>query len=408
MDKVKIFWLESSHPASNHTAEIALPATVYELLDAFEKVHVTDRQDMSMEILSCELDYLPQFIDSGTGIDELNHLAKRLSSMSQWDLDCFEGMTMMEAIQTQYAPIAIGRLINMTHSMSDCHVIYEAYDDASLGRFYADNGFVPELETLSERIFPWPDYAKIGKEMREGEGGVFTPNGYVVQNSPIAEIYQSGDAVPTEMPDYAVLLLVEKAQEQVVAGEMVQVNKSLHLSLPATDVAIHQAFEAVGADSPGDCIFSAEDCIIPSLTKRINDSLYSTEGDSYGLVNELAEQLHEMSDSDMRIYKAMLEAALDDISLYDALDLAGQTEKFSLTTETASPADYAKTELNRMMSHEGDAGLERFCNLDGYGRFLMEKDGIVQTSYGLLEQQSEQSLAECLRRSAPSHSMEMK
>lgn len=241
MDKTKIFLLEISHPTSNHTAEIALPATAYELLDAFEKIHITNQQDMSMEILNCELDYLPQLIASDVNVDELNHLAGRLSSMSQWELDCFEGMTMMDAIQTQYAPIAIDRLINMTHSMSDCHVVYEAHDDASLGKFYADNSFVPELETLSERIFPWLDYGKIGKEMREGEGGVFTPNGYVVQNGGIAEIYQSRAAIPTEKPDYAVLLLVEKAQEQVVAGEMVQVNKSLLLSLPATDEAIRQA-----------------------------------------------------------------------------------------------------------------------------------------------------------------------
>ena len=407
MDKTKIFLLEISHPTSNHTAEIALPATAYELLDAFEKARIPDRQDISFEILSCELDYLPQFINFGTSIDELNHLAGRLSSMSQWELDCFEGMTMMDAIQTQYAPIAIDRLINMTHSMSDCHVVYEAHDDASLGKFYADNGFVQELETLSERIFPWLDYGKIGKEMREGEGGVFAPNGYVVQNGEIAEIYQSGDAVPTEKPDYAVLLLVEKAQEQVVAGEMVQVNKSLLLSLPATDEAIRQAVEAVGADSLIECTLQALDCMVPQLSALIAEELQDCEGD-IAVINSLAEQLHEMSDSELRTYKAMLEAMPDNISLDDALDLAGQTEKFSLITEATSPADYAKIELHRMMSHEGDPGLERFCNLDGYGRFLMEKDGVMQTSYGLLEQQSEQTLAECLCRSDPSHSMEMR
>ena len=377
--------------------------------DLLEKARITDERVIySIEILDSRLDYLPQFISSGTNLYELNHLAKRLASLSQWDLDCFEGMVMMDAIQTEYAPITVERLINMTHSMSDCQVVYEAHDDRTLGKFYADNDFVPKLEGVPDEVYSCLDFEKIGKEMREGEGGVFTPHGYVLQNGEIAKTYQSGDAVPTEKPDYTVLLLVEKAQEQVVAGEMVQVNKSLLLSLPATDVAIRQATEAIGADSPGDCIFSAEDCIIPSLTKRINDSLYATEGDSYGLVNELAEQLHEMSDSDMRIYKAMLEVMPDDILLDDALDLAGHTEKFSLITEPASPADYAQMELRRMMSHEGDAGLERFCNLDGYGRFLMEKDGVVQTSYGLLEQQSDQTLAECLCHSDQLHGMEMK
>ena len=98
----------------------------------------------------------------------------------------------------------------MTHSMANCQIAYEAHDDHSLGLFYADNGFVPQLETLPESIFKWLDYSKIGKELREAEGGVFTPNGYVVQNGEIAQAYQSGAAIHTEKPDYTVLLKVNK------------------------------------------------------------------------------------------------------------------------------------------------------------------------------------------------------
>ena len=118
--------------------------------------------------------------------------------------------THLDAVQTQYAPISAERLINMTHSMTHCQVAYEAHDDQALGKFYADNDFVPALEKVSDEVYAYLDFGKIGKEMREGEGGVFTPCGYVVQNGEIAVCYHSGDASPLDKPDYACLLYTSR------------------------------------------------------------------------------------------------------------------------------------------------------------------------------------------------------
>jgi hypothetical protein len=103
--KEKIFTVELSRwnpSGANPSAEIALPATPYELADALEKAKITGDTVYSAEILSCKLDYLPQFIAPDANLHELNHLAQRLSSLSAWELDCFEGMVMMDAVQTQY------------------------------------------------------------------------------------------------------------------------------------------------------------------------------------------------------------------------------------------------------------------------------------------------------------------
>ena len=101
----KIFTVELSrwNPSGiNPSAEITLPATPYELEDALEKARITGDTVYSAEVLSCKLDYLPQFIAPDANLHELNHLAQRLSSLSAWELDCFEGMVMMDAVQTQY------------------------------------------------------------------------------------------------------------------------------------------------------------------------------------------------------------------------------------------------------------------------------------------------------------------
>lgn len=404
----KLMELEISRPGSfgaNTAATLALPATPYELADALDRARVTDERVIySIEILDCKLDYLPQFLSPSTNLYELNHLAQRLAVLSEWELDCFEGMVMMDTVRTEYAPIAMERLINMTHSTADCQVVYEAHDNESLGRFYADNGFVPELETLPEKIFPWLDYSKIGKELHDGEGGVFTPNGYVVQNGEIAQVYQSGAAIPTGKPDYTMLLKVTKGYFNDPKYDNALVT---FLKLPADDNELYRAVAEVDAAAPEECGFTAVDCIVPRLTEKINDTLDVSIGDCCGQMNELARQLQQLDRTGgIPIYKAMLEAAPKDISLEEALDLACQTGGFALMREAASPADYAAKEIQRLMSYEHDEGLEKYFDLPGYGRFIMEKNGIAETSYGLLESKDGQTVEQCLGR--PDRNMEMR
>ena len=409
MNKGKIFEVELSRwnpSGANSSAGITLPATPYELADALEKARITEDSVYSAEVLSCKLDYLPQFIAPDINLHELNHLAQRLSSLSAWELDCFEGMVMMDAVQTQYAPIPVERLINMTHSMAHCQVAYEAHDDASLGKFYADNDFVPALENVSDEVYAYLDFGKIGREMREGEGGVFTSHGYVVQNGEIAADYHSGDAIPLEKPDYAVLLRVIKGY---FSGPAQDSEPAVYLKFPAGDAALLQAVDAVGAASPEECVFSAVDCMAPFLTEKINDALYASEGDCYGLVNELAEQLRQLeTENRLPTYKAMLEEAPGDLSLEEALDLASMTEEFKLLSDSVSPAEYAKKEIQRMLSLADDNGMSLFCNLDGYGRYLLEQRGTVETVYGLLEPQKGMTVEQCLNRPGQSFGMEMK
>ncbi|MFT8887589.1 MAG: antirestriction protein ArdA [Ethanoligenens sp.] len=406
--KEKIFEVEISRwnpSGANPSAEITLPATPYELEDALEKARITEDTVYSSEISSCRLDYLPQFIALNANLYELNHLAQRLSSLSAWELDCFEGMVMMDAVQTQYDPISVERLINMTHSMEHCQIAYEAHDDPSLGKFYADNDFVPALEKVSDEVYEYLDFGKIGKEMREGEGGVFTPHGYVVQNGEIAAEYHNGDARTLEKPDYAVLLRVAKGHFNDPAYDN---DTAVFLKLPAGDAALLQAVDAVGAASPEECAFSAEDCMAPSLTEKISDALYASEGDCYGLVNELAEQLRRINDKhNILSYKAMLAVAPATITLEDSHDLALAAEDFSVIREAANPVDYARFVLSKYCI-EQESELFASADLDGYGSKLIQEKGISLTAYGVLWSLTGRTVEQYLDQPSQSLGMEMK
>lgn len=402
----RMFEVEISRPGSfgaETSATLTLPAAPYEILDALDKARITDERVIySAEIISCELDYLPQFISPSVNLYELNHLSQRLASLNQWELDCFEGVTMMDAIQTKYAPIAVERLINMTYSLESCQVVHEAHDDSTLGKFYADNDFVQKLENVPDEIYECLDFGKIGKEMREGEGGVFTPHGYVVQNGEIAKTYQSGDAALPEKPDYAILLSVRKGYFNDPAYDN---DLCVQLKLPADDAAISQAAEAVDAASLRECAFHVEDCAVPQLCELITDELEDCNGD-ITVVDAFAGQLRKLDrEGRLPVYKAMLEAAPKDLSLDEAVDLAEQAADFQLLREIPSPLEYAQAEI---LKHDIPLKDELIGSRDlySYGQKLMDAQGAVGTEYGILLSEDGVTVEQCLGR--PDQHMEMR
>lgn len=80
--------------------------------------------------------------------------------------------------------ITVPRLIDLAASADCCHILPEVITDEELGRFYADNGFLPELEHLPDNLYNALDYGKIGHEQRTAEGGVFTDGGYCIGRRP--------------------------------------------------------------------------------------------------------------------------------------------------------------------------------------------------------------------------------
>ena len=171
---------------------ITLPAPPWELVDVLERVHLFgNKAAYTVEVTHTKLGYLFSALPPNPSLHELDILAHRLAELTDRQRDCFEGLVMMDMTGKTRKSIPLERLINMTFSTEECQISYEAHDDASLGKFYADNGFVPELEPLPEQIYSWLDYGKIGKEMREGEGGAFTRKGYVERRNHSMRIFKN-------------------------------------------------------------------------------------------------------------------------------------------------------------------------------------------------------------------------
>ena len=130
--------------------------------------------------------------------------------MAEMDFLHVEILSALVTREYSQSGISIGRIYDLACSMDQCHYIDES-NDAGLGRFYAENGFLPELEDVSQEVFSKLDFKKIGQEMREAEKGMYLDNGlgYAVLEGEIQEQYSKLELTPKE-PDYTILLEVSE------------------------------------------------------------------------------------------------------------------------------------------------------------------------------------------------------
>lgn len=189
MDKV-LFEAKISGENGSY-AELSLPATDYELMNSLEQLNLSPNASPSYEILRYEgYQFLAPLMDEEMDLYSLNDLARRISELDAVASISFEGLVQME-IEKKEGPLTIRKLIDLAYSTDCCNYV-PAYTDEELGRFYAENDFLPELEDVSDEIYRLLDFGKIGKTVREGEGGVFTSRGYVVQTNDLCPFRSAG------------------------------------------------------------------------------------------------------------------------------------------------------------------------------------------------------------------------
>ncbi len=357
-----------------------LPATPYELLDVLDRCRVKDANELYGEIEEYHrFPQLASLLDGEADLCQLNALAQKLSELDAWQSTAFEGLVKMEVEKRE--PFGIPRLIDLAYSADCCHVVPEAKDDAALGRFYAENGFVPEVDSLSDELFELLNFEKIGHDCRTGEGGVFTSGGYVVQHTELAETYKDMD-LTLKAPDYMILLEISKGYFNDPAYDS---EKTVRLPLPAEPAAMDAALDAVGAWDWREVGFRCLDCRVPSLISHIDGD------DNIAHVNRLAQKLQAMDEKVLTKFKAVLEAT-EDFSVPGATHTADALDEYLFTPQYASPEDMARNFLESSVGEAGMSTLLPHISLYAYGRALIEEQDCVLTKYGLISRKDGQSL----------------
>ncbi len=340
--------------------EADLPLTPYEMLDLLEKEGLTEKEAPMADIDGGKISiYVYAMLSKERhNLYELNALAEKLSQLDNSQRTAFTGLVRMENGGPS-SPVSLGRLIDLAYSTDCTHVLTDVHTDAQLGRFYAENGFVPEADDLSDETFEKLDFAAIGKDMRLTEGGVFvkpngtSPGGYVVRTGDqIKDVYSTMDFTPKK-PDYAILLRLSKG------------SSSRKIKLPGGFSRSASALASIGAKGWDDAAIECLDCRVPSLMAAINGE------DNMSHTLQLADQLDEMEPETLLKFKAVLEAA-GDCSVEDALDTASHLDEYQLDTYLANAEDVALDILKGSMGL-GRETLLPYVNLSGYGQALIKE-----------------------------------
>ena len=342
----KVFEVEAV--SENGGVQLNFPAEPYVLLDALEKLRLEPGEAPRWELFGVDDDIFQHLDQDDGSLAELNALTQRFAALEESEVTIFEGLAAMERVPMgQRVPLS--RLIDLAYSTDCCHLVEGVVTDAQLGRFCAENGFIPETEGLSDKAFELLDFAKLGREFREAEGGVFTRVGYVQRKEELKQVYKTLDLTPKK-PDYAMLA-------ELPDGSRVELPAPLGETL---------------ADGPAQCV----DCAAPVLNGLAGN---------LSTLDYLARRMAEIeADGEMTQYKALLATARCD-DMIQALSLADQLDQYTLSPKLLEPEDAAMECLKTMLSDDDAELVAQYLDLRRYGEAVVAQDGGALTPYGLVE-----------------------
>lgn len=375
MNRIFKVYLAKAGSASEASAGLDLPAGPHALLDALDKARLGPEDKLYMEVseyYKCE--FLAPYLYDDCDLYALNALAGHLSEMEDRNLTAFEGLLQME-VNKREGPITMQKLCDLAVSVDCCHVVGEALNDSQLGRFYAENSFVPEVENLPDAVFELLDFEKIGRQARLGEGGVFTERGYVIQSGEPRQ----APPVPTgppQKPDHVFQLILDNYPFDE------DNHKWLHipLNLPATEEELDAALGKLDAPSWDEVICTDYDGTIPNLRDMTDDVFLDIEQ-----LNEFSAAVRKVEQAGrLTKYKAVLEAT-ECTDLDIAATLADRLDEYVFDPNISGFTELAEDELRFSVSEDTAELLKKHLNLYQYGQDILKQENAAITSYGLIQ-----------------------
>ena len=372
-----MYLAKEGNPNSDAYAKLDLPASPWELWDALEKVRLQTDDILYMEIEDYyAFEYLAPHLDGlEISLNELNDLAARLATLDEVQGIAFEGLFSMEVQRKTNANGGVITLQDLrdlaVSAKTDCYHVVEAADDAQLGRFYAENGFIPELDGISDGVFEMLDFAGIGRMMRCSENGVFVGSLYVLRDGELTTAPPVQKTLP-EKPGYLFRLTLGLHPD--IGG-----NRTTELDLPASEEALAAAQEQLGTLNWENTVVLNYDGILP------NAAFFADLPSELEAFNEFAKAVQDIPFPEKQLPK--LKALLEQFEVQDietALFLTEHLADYVLTPDLSSPQETAIDHLRFMTDDHSAELLLSHVNLYAYGCDIIKEDNATLTPYGLL------------------------
>ena len=372
-----VYLAKEGNPNSDAYAKLDLPASPWEVWDALDKVRLPDDETLYLEIDEYyRFDALaPHLAGLDISLNELNDLAERLAKLDEVQGIAYRGlleMAVQEKVASDGGVITLQDLRDLAVSAkTDCYHVVDAADDAQLGRFYAENGFIPELDGISNEVFEMLDFAGIGRMMRCSENGVFVGSLYVLRDGELTTAPPCAKSLP-EKPGYLFRLTLGLHPD---IGDA----HTVTLDLPAAEAELLDAQEQLGVEGWEGVAVIDYDGIIPYAAEFTDLPMELEE------FNVLAAAVRDIPFPEKQLPK--LKALLKQFEVQDietAMGLTEHLDDYVLTPEISSPQETAIDHLHFMTDDHSAELLLSHVNLYTYGCDLIREDNAVLSPYGLL------------------------
>ena len=373
MRKVCEVYLVSSASSDERGVELTFPVSQYEMMDAFEQIHTKSPGDVYWQVdeFHC-FDYLAPHLDESMSIFEFNSLTEQLSKLDERQETALEGLLQMQVnkhMQENGGIITVPELMMLAHKVDHCHVLADVHTDTELGKFCADNDFLPELTALPDSVYALLDYAKIGKQMRESEAGTFTPHGYVVRTE---ELQPLPDYEPQREINYMIRLTLMNHENE---------RKTAVLDLPATEQRLLEVQKELDAPEWFDAQFTGCDAIAPQLNTMLTDV------EDLPRINELAQALQVLKASgQLTKFKAVVSATQCE-TLEDVFDRIEKLPQYCFETKICDKDALVRDELEFVLGGKDADLIYKHLNREAYAEDVLKQYGAEITPYGMVNRE---------------------
>ena len=356
-----------------HGVELSLPVSQYEMMDAFEQLRTEPAEDVYWQVDEFyHCDFLAPHLDARMSIFEFNALTEQLSKLGAWQETALAGLLQMQEqkhIQENSGVITAQELLTLAYNTDCCQVLAEVHTDEELGKFYVENGFREDLDALPERVYELLDYAKIGKQMRAAENGVFTRSGYVIQ---MEKLQPLPDYEPQREISYMIrLTLMNHENEQ----------KTAVLDLPATEQRLLEVQNELDAPEWFDAQFTGCDAIAPQLNTLLTDV------EDLPKINELAKSLQELkANGQLTKFKAVIGATHCE-TLDDVFDRLEKLPQYCFETKICDKDALVRDELEFVLGGKDADLIYKHLNREAYAEDVLKQYGAELTPYGMVNRE---------------------
>lgn len=302
------------------------------------------------------------------GLHELEFLDRHIEGMTEKEKTVFQAAMEIEKPQN------MAELINLACNLDKFALYADAASYEELGRHVLEKVEVPADAA------PYLDYRAAGEQYAGTHAGCFTGQGYVVRTGEAIEPVYTEGCPPTPGYDKSCVIRAWLQTPFYAAGHY----NLYPLSLPASEERLALAAKNLGVEELDEKMVSYISSPVRELESFLPFSKKIQEMNAFaGLLAEKG--ILGNTESREKLFAALEAEVPADMS--QAMEIAeGLGNYIILPDDVKTAADYAYYFLEEAQIYVDEA-IEPFLDYELLGKCQMNKDGVVQTEYGMIRRE---------------------